>query len=67
MTSWVRDFDKIDGMARALYGAYFQAADGRSLAIPERELGTFDEMPENIRYAWRSVAMAALCITEKTP
>ena len=50
----------VDELAKKLYGAYVISAGGESLSVPGRQLGTWDEMPEDYRYVWRGVAKTAM-------
>jgi hypothetical protein len=58
------DLARVEIIGRSLYLAYVTAAGGESLAVPGRELGSWDEMPEDIRYVWRGVARAAIRLIE---
>jgi len=58
------EIDKVESVAKRLYMAYFTSAGGLSISVPGRELGTWDQMPEDVRYVWRSVARCAIRISE---
>lgn len=57
--------DATDLIASKLYMAYRSAAGGESLSVPGRELGTWEEMPDDVRYVWRSVARAAMQLQQR--